>query len=401
MGRSYSTVAPGFWTGRTGRQIRAMGQAAQLVALYLITCPGASGTGVYYLPLPTLAHETNCSLEEARCILQALERVDFARYDESEEMVWVVNMAREQIDEVVKVGDNRWKWLVKEIESFRSSRFFEPFMRRYYDAFQLGSAFEGTFVKGEVSKEAPSKPLPSPSEEASGKPEEPQEAPSKPRAGAGARAGTASGTAAAAGAGTAPAPETAPAAAAPAWMVAELKEIGLACGQIEDLWRRLGLDGLRGALAKLRSKDSKKPAGLLLSHAEDLAQEGTAMLEKNLKRALAQVPENPADTGWGSLPADVRDDPEVAAAWAVLQAALSREAAASEDGLFDARAVSDRAEGLFRELMVARHPDAVDLVQVVEAAARDAPERLRHLYRRSALLKFLGLVPLKPASGGV
>lgn len=190
-------------------------------------------------------------------------------------------------------------------------------------------------------------------------------------------------------------------AAAPAWMIAEMQEIGLASSQIDDLWLRLGLDGLRGALAKLRTKDTKKPAGLLLSKAEELAQEGQTLLEKNLKRARAQCPESPYDTGWGNLPAVVRDDLEVYAAWLIFQAALAQESTASEEALLDIRTLTHRAEDVFRGLLVTRHPDGQKLAQDVETAARDAPGSLKSHYRRSAFLKVFGLSPLKPASRGL
>lgn len=46
--RSYGIVKPAFWNGETGRQIRAVGADAQLVALYLMTNPHANAIGMYY-----------------------------------------------------------------------------------------------------------------------------------------------------------------------------------------------------------------------------------------------------------------------------------------------------------------------------------------------------------------
>jgi hypothetical protein len=55
--RDYAKVAPTFWNGETGKKIRELGRDAQVVALYLITCPSSNWIGLYYLPLqdPDLA----------------------------------------------------------------------------------------------------------------------------------------------------------------------------------------------------------------------------------------------------------------------------------------------------------------------------------------------------------
>ena len=60
--REYAKVAPAFWTGETGRHLRGDANA-QRVAFYLMTCPSANMIGLYYLPLPVLAHEIGISLQ--------------------------------------------------------------------------------------------------------------------------------------------------------------------------------------------------------------------------------------------------------------------------------------------------------------------------------------------------
>jgi hypothetical protein len=41
--RDYAKVAPTFWTGEIGKKIRFLGRDIQVVALFLIICPGSSG----------------------------------------------------------------------------------------------------------------------------------------------------------------------------------------------------------------------------------------------------------------------------------------------------------------------------------------------------------------------
>ena len=70
--RAYGKVLPRFWTGETGKALRTLGAEAQVVAMYLVTGPSASWLGLYYLPMPTLCHETGRGLQGARKALGSL-----------------------------------------------------------------------------------------------------------------------------------------------------------------------------------------------------------------------------------------------------------------------------------------------------------------------------------------
>ncbi|MFT3789627.1 MAG: hypothetical protein QM741_00825 [Rudaea sp.] len=60
--RDYGKVSPQFWIGKTGKRLRG-NLEAQIVAMYLMTAPAASMTGVYYCPLVSIAHETGLDAE--------------------------------------------------------------------------------------------------------------------------------------------------------------------------------------------------------------------------------------------------------------------------------------------------------------------------------------------------
>ena len=122
--RDYGSISPSYWNGQTGKQIRGLGQAAQLVGAYLLTCPNSNLIGLYYLPLLLLAHETNCSLEEAKLILEAFGQIDWAYYDCPTETIWVRNMAFYQVAEEVKECDKRWPAIVRELISYSNSPFY-------------------------------------------------------------------------------------------------------------------------------------------------------------------------------------------------------------------------------------------------------------------------------------
>src|SRR5712691_9913828 len=131
MMRDYGKVAPQFWIGETGRQLRALGCAVQVVALYLLTCPHASMIGLYYLPLSVLLHETGLTPEAASQAFASLASVGFAYYDAASEMVWIPEMARFQIGEALKSGDKRIKAINKDYHAVPKNPFLSAFWDKY------------------------------------------------------------------------------------------------------------------------------------------------------------------------------------------------------------------------------------------------------------------------------
>lgn len=137
MARDFSKVMSTYWTGSTGRQIRSMGCECQLVSLYLITCPSSNAIGLYYLPIPIIAHETGMSNEGASKALRRLSEAGFAHYDEASEVVYVPEMARIQIADSISPKDNIRKFILCEANKYRKSIFFKDFVARYSDVFHL------------------------------------------------------------------------------------------------------------------------------------------------------------------------------------------------------------------------------------------------------------------------
>lgn len=135
--REYSKVRPRFWTGDTGREIRKLGPECQVIAFYLFTCPSANMLGLYYLAMPTLCHETGRPLQGALKALRSLREAKFAYYDPHTEHVYVPNMAREQIGDRLKRKDNRHIAVLRELETLRKTPFFNDFLNRYRDSFEL------------------------------------------------------------------------------------------------------------------------------------------------------------------------------------------------------------------------------------------------------------------------
>lgn len=148
--RDYGKVAPQFWTGETGRQLKAGGPEAIVVAMYLMTSPHANMIGLYYLPKLYLAHETGLGMEGAcKGLARAIE-AGFCSYDEASEYVFVHAMARFQIADTLDPKDKRCKGVENEASKVPKGLLRNDFFARYGVAFHIenGSPFE-----------APSKPL--------------------------------------------------------------------------------------------------------------------------------------------------------------------------------------------------------------------------------------------------
>lgn len=158
--RSYGKVSPRFWTGESGRALRGKPNV-QVVALYLMTAPGANMIGLFYLPLVLIVHETGLSETEVTGALDTLSRMDVAHYNRAQEIVWVPEMAKHQIAERLKAGDQQSKGIAKELQPFVRHPFFANFMRRYGEAFcltdkGLPTPIEPPSVGPKIEEQAPS-----------------------------------------------------------------------------------------------------------------------------------------------------------------------------------------------------------------------------------------------------
>lgn len=164
--RDYSKVSPQFWYGKTGKALKAGGQEAVIVALYLMTCQHANMLGIYHLSIQYIVADTGLSLEGATKGLARAIEAGFCMFDEASEVVWVMEMASYQIGVQLDVKDLRCKGVQREYDGLPENPYLTAFYERYAEAFLM------TSCRGKP------KPLARPSK-----------GPTKPRAGTGAGAG--------------------------------------------------------------------------------------------------------------------------------------------------------------------------------------------------------------------
>lgn len=142
--RSYGITKGRFWNGPTGRDIRAAGSDAQLVALYLFTNPHANAVGLYYLPFELLEKQLALPRYRIERALLALDRLRFAHFDAATEVVWVREMAHHQLGGKLPVGDGRLKAASRIYCEVPPNPYLSEFFDRYHDELKLPDRRVGT-----------------------------------------------------------------------------------------------------------------------------------------------------------------------------------------------------------------------------------------------------------------
>jgi hypothetical protein len=158
--RDYSKVSPQFWIGKTGKALRKQGAEAVVVGMYLMTGPNSNMLGLYYLDMPTIAHQTGLGFEGACKGLQGAIDAGFCAYDHEAEVVWVYEMAAYQIAPQLKPDDKRCIGVQNEYNDLPENEHLRGFYEKYAKAFHM------SFMRNSASSmQAPSKPLASQEQE--------------------------------------------------------------------------------------------------------------------------------------------------------------------------------------------------------------------------------------------
>ena len=178
--RKYAQIRPTFWTRGSGKLLRG-NRDAQVLALYLMTAPSSSRTGLYYAPMVGILHDTGLSEEAFMGALSAIAEI--AQYDFSEELVWLPNGCREQMGlgdgERIRPNDKALKSVLTELEAFGSHPFVVEFRTRYLPGYEAPSKGDvvvpGRGIRDHgmppVPAPAPAPAPPDPEGECEGKPE--------------------------------------------------------------------------------------------------------------------------------------------------------------------------------------------------------------------------------------
>lgn len=136
--RTFSKLATSFWTDEPGRQLRARGPQLQVLAIYLISNKHSNYTGIYSLPKMYIAADLGIDMNSVDAMLRQLDELHYAKYDESAEVVWIIDAAREQLGESLKAADKMVKAVQRELSDLpKKCVLTAQFIERYADAYHL------------------------------------------------------------------------------------------------------------------------------------------------------------------------------------------------------------------------------------------------------------------------
>ena len=136
--RDYSKLSPFFWVRGSGKRMRG-DAVAQVVAIYLSTCPAANMIGIFYVPVATIAHDTGHSVEDVQAALGRIEAAGYASYDLDEGLVWIPNHAWFEVGPTMSSGDKRRKKVIAELAQAGSHQFADAFLQKYGQEYGLAS----------------------------------------------------------------------------------------------------------------------------------------------------------------------------------------------------------------------------------------------------------------------
>jgi hypothetical protein len=135
--REYSIVRPEFWTGETGRTLRAYPAEARELAFYLFSCPNNEQYGLYYKPLGVMVEEVGRELKPVRESLILLASLGYCSYDPVNGWVWVHEMAQIQMGLPLKGADYRVRAANRWYQTMPKNAYLGPFFDRYCDALRI------------------------------------------------------------------------------------------------------------------------------------------------------------------------------------------------------------------------------------------------------------------------
>ncbi len=158
--REYAKIVPVFWVRGTGKKLRGDAEA-QVLAIYLMTCPNSNMVGIYNLSLPSMQNDTGLSEAAIRRCLKLLAAHDVAHFDARDEMVWVPEMARYQVGETLSAGDKQIRGIIKELAKVGRHQFVCRFFTRYTAAYRLDVP---AWVPNDTPSEGVTAPADTPSE---------------------------------------------------------------------------------------------------------------------------------------------------------------------------------------------------------------------------------------------
>lgn len=120
---AYKTIHETFWTDP---KVKTLSPKERFLFLYFITNPHSHYSGLYYLPLSVISEETGLSQSDVRKGIDTLSKGYFIRFDPETSVIWVVKMARYQVN-----GEKMVAGIPRHFKALHNSLLIKDFLEFY------------------------------------------------------------------------------------------------------------------------------------------------------------------------------------------------------------------------------------------------------------------------------
>lgn len=131
MSRKFAKIRPNLWKSE---KMRSLSPTGKLLAMYLLTSPTYSMIGIYEQSKVVAQKHTGMLVEDFNAALAELQAIDFIKYDEETEVVWVVDMALTQVADG-KLSGPQQKGVINELCRLELECQF-PFVNEFIDRYK-------------------------------------------------------------------------------------------------------------------------------------------------------------------------------------------------------------------------------------------------------------------------
>jgi hypothetical protein len=135
--RGYAKFPTDFWRSKQGRGARRKCLYTMAIAPYLWAGPESNMVGLYYMPVPLMAHELGLEVARAQAAVDALAEVGWAHHDPVTDTIWIPGVLGREVGSTLKPADNRRLMIERLALQRKDSPFFAELASAYAETYGL------------------------------------------------------------------------------------------------------------------------------------------------------------------------------------------------------------------------------------------------------------------------
>lgn len=160
---AYANVKDSIFTGSTGRELRRHPAEVRELQFWLVCGPGRDPFGIFSFEPDIVAPQLGRPAKKIREALDVLVSLEFCRWDEQTQYVWVIEMAHHQFLTPLKAVDKRCTTAQKWYAVLPRNPFLGPWFDRYEHDFHLGKGDHAVYRREWGERDQPRGLLDAPS----------------------------------------------------------------------------------------------------------------------------------------------------------------------------------------------------------------------------------------------